>query len=64
MESIIWKTGGEKNLKFFESGLEFLYFDMLKNEGGGSNRFGVKKSFVTQIVRVPKQNHKAQKRSF
>ena len=50
MESNIWKTCGEKNLKFFESGLEFLYFDMLKNEGRGSNRLGVKKSFVTQIV--------------
>ena len=36
---------GEKNLKFFESKiLEFLYFDMLKNEGRGSNRLGVKKS--------------------
>ena len=45
MESNIWKTGGEKNLKFFESGLEFLYFDMLKNEGRGSNRLGVKKIF-------------------
>ena len=43
-----------KNLKFFESGLEFLYFDILKNEGRGSNRLGVKKSFVTQIVRVSK----------
>ena len=51
MESNIWKTCGEKNLKFFESRLEFLYFDMLKNEGRGSNRLGVKKSFVTQIVR-------------
>ena len=47
----IWKTCGEKNLKFFESRLEFLYFDMLKNEDRGSNRLGVKKSFVTQIVR-------------
>ena len=54
MESVIWKTGEEKNLKFFESGLEFLYFDILKNEGRGSNRLEVKKSFVTQIVRVSK----------
>ena len=45
---------GEKNLKFFESGLEFLYFDMLKNEGRGSNRLGVKKSFVTQNRAIPK----------
>ena len=51
MESNIWKTCREKNLKFFESGLEYLYFDMLKNENRGSNRLGVKKSFVTKIVR-------------
>ena len=62
LESHVWsrisgKPCGEKNLKFFESDLEFLYFDMLKNEGRGSNRSGVKKSFVTQIVRVPKRNH-------
>ena len=45
MESNILKTGGEKNLKFFESGLEFLYFDMLKNEGRVSNSFRSKKFF-------------------
>ena len=41
-----------KNLKFFDSVLEFLYFDMLKNEGRGSNRLGVKKSQKTHVVRV------------
>ena len=51
MESNIWKTCGEKNLKFFVSRLEFLCFNMLKNKGRGLNRLGVKKSFVTQIVR-------------
>ena len=56
MESNIWKTHGEKNLKFFEARLEFPYFDMLKNGDRGLNRLGVKKYFVTQIVRVPKKN--------
>ena len=54
MESNIWKTCGEKNLKIFESRPEFLYFDMLENEGRGLNRLGVKKSFVTQNRAVPK----------
>ena len=60
LESHVWsqisgKPVEEKNLKFFESGLEFLYFDMLKNEGrGSSNRLGVKKSFVTQNRAIPK----------
>ena len=54
---------GEKNLKFFESRLEFLYFDMLKNEGRGSNRLGVKKSQKTQIVRSSKQTQYAEQRS-
>ena len=57
------KTGGEKNLKFFESGLEFLYFDIMKNEGRGSNRLGVKKSQKTQIVRSSKQTQYAEQRS-
>ena len=56
LESHVWsqisgKPVEKKNLKFFESRLEFLHFDMLENEGRGSNRLGVKKSFVTQIVR-------------
>ena len=43
-----------EKFEIFESRLEFLYFDMLKNKGRGSNRLGVKKSFVTQIRAVPK----------
>ena len=49
--------------KFFESRLEFLYFDMQKNEGRGSIRLGVKKSQKTQIVRSPKQTQYAEQRS-
>ena len=55
MESNIRKTCGEKNLNFFEATEKFPYFDILKNGSRGSNRLGVKKSFQTQIVRVPKQ---------
>ena len=46
----LWK----EKLKFFESRLEFLYFDMLKYGGRGPNHSWVKKSFVTHVVRVPK----------
>ena len=68
LESHVWsqisgKPVERKNLKFFESGLEFLYFDMLKNEGRVSNRLGVKKSQKTQIVRSSKQTQYAEQRS-
>ena len=49
-------------MKFFEARLDFSYFDMLKNGGRGSNRLGVKISFVTQVVRVPKKNQESQQR--
>ena len=39
------ETCKEKNLKFFESRLEFLYFDMLKNEGSWLESFRSKKIF-------------------
>ena len=55
MESNIRKTCGEKHLNFFEPIGKFPYFDMLKNGNRGSNRLVVRKSFETQIVRVPKQ---------
>jgi len=57
------KNRWRENLKFFESGLEFLYFDIMKNEGRGSNRLGVKKSQKTQIVRSSKQTQYAEQRS-
>ena len=47
-----WKR---KIFNFFEATGKFPYFDMLKNGSRGSNRSGVRKSFQTRIVRVPKQ---------
>ena len=48
LESHVWsQISGkpvEKNLEFFESRLEFLYFE-LKNGSRGLNRLGVKKIF-------------------
>ena len=52
-----------EKFEIFESRIEFLYFDMLKNEGRGSNRLGVKKSQKTQIVRSSKQTQYAEQRS-
>ena len=59
LESPVWSLISGKSVerkipKFFEARLEFSYFDMLKNGARDSNRLGVKNSFLTQVVRVPK----------
>ena len=65
LESHVWsqisgKPVERKNLNFFEATGKFPYFDMLKNGSHGSNRLGVRKSFETRIVRVPKQIQESQ----
>ena len=55
----LWK----EKFEIFETPKKCLYFDMLKNCSHGLNRLGVKKSFDTQVVRVPKQVQESQQRS-
>ena len=45
---------GEKNWIFFLKNFSDSIFWRVENGSRGLNRLGVKKSFVSQIVRVPK----------